>query len=352
MVAGLTMALMAGLGACGSGSGQNDNPWEDSTASGGSSGRRDEGHNDDQGTAPDSASEAATVTGLRDAVRRVSRKTTKVTRAHGQEVHVAGSPLPASRLDRQAPYLGAHQSPPRPARAPRAPSPSVAVRARMAAPEISKHYGAREPVARDAVRAAAYEPEFIAEAFDFTRTLYVAYRRAARTAEQVEAEYEAAWAQLVFDRPLRLFTGSLLAIPAWITIDVVFTAGWLINWALLVFLTTAFVAGLILVADQPSNQRARQAAEVARLRLWVTAWRKDRADARTKWSTALKQNAVLNPGERPRTHPSTAPTRLESAWGATPHKFESRILRHCSHRAIRCRAPPHAVEPYNVISLT
>lgn len=31
MVAGLTMALMAGLGACGSG--QNDNPWEDSTAS-------------------------------------------------------------------------------------------------------------------------------------------------------------------------------------------------------------------------------------------------------------------------------------------------------------------------------
>lgn len=82
MVAGLTMALMAGLGACGSGSGQNDNPWEDSTASGGSSGQRDEGHDDDQGTAPDTASEAATVTGLRDAVRHVSRKTTKVTRPH------------------------------------------------------------------------------------------------------------------------------------------------------------------------------------------------------------------------------------------------------------------------------
>ncbi|MGW2512367.1 hypothetical protein ACWC0A_23860 [Streptomyces scopuliridis] len=169
----------------------------------------------------------------------------------------------------------------------------VAVRACMAAPEISKRYGAREPVTRDAVRAAAYEPEFIAEAFDFTRTLYVAYRRAARIAEQVETEYEAAWDQLVFDRPLRLFVGSLLAIPAWIIIDVVFSAGWLTNWALLVFLITAFVTGLILVADQPSNQRARHAAEVARLRLWVTAWRKDRADARTKWSTALKQNAVL-----------------------------------------------------------
>ncbi|MFE1959018.1 FxLD family lanthipeptide [Streptomyces sp. NPDC059479] len=81
MVAGPTMALMAGLGACGSGSGQNDNPWEDSTAGGGS-GRRDEGHDDDQGTAPDTASEAATVTGPRDAVRHVSRKTTKVTCPH------------------------------------------------------------------------------------------------------------------------------------------------------------------------------------------------------------------------------------------------------------------------------
>ncbi|MFF8013296.1 hypothetical protein [Streptomyces sp. NPDC007929] len=143
------------------------------------------------------------------------------------------------------------------------------------------------------MRAAAYQPEFIAEAFDFTRTLYVAYRRAARTAEQVEAEYEAARAQLVIDWPLRLFVGSLLAIPAWVFIDVVFTAGWLTNWALVAFLTMASVAGLVLLADQPSNQRARHAAEVARLRLWVTAHRKDRIDARTTWSTALKQHAVL-----------------------------------------------------------
>lgn len=86
MTAGLTMAFMAGLGACGSesgsGSGQNDNPWEDSTASGGSSGQRDEGHDDDQSTAPDTAPEADGVTGLRDAVRHVSRKTAKVTRPH------------------------------------------------------------------------------------------------------------------------------------------------------------------------------------------------------------------------------------------------------------------------------
>lgn len=170
---------------------------------------------------------------------------------------------------------------------------SVAVRACMAAPEISKHYGAREPVTREAVRAAAYEPEFIAEAFDFTRTLYVAHRRAAQQAEQAEAEYEAASAQLVLDRPLRLFTGSLLAIPAWIIIDVVFTGGWLTNWALLLFLFTTLVAGLILVTDQPSNQRARHAAEVASLRLWLIAWRKDRADAHTKWSAVLTQNAVL-----------------------------------------------------------
>ncbi|MFF3001167.1 hypothetical protein ACFVTC_42725 [Streptomyces sp. NPDC057950] len=51
-MAGQTLALMARLGARCSGSGQNDNPREDSTASGGSSGWRDEGHDDDQGTAP------------------------------------------------------------------------------------------------------------------------------------------------------------------------------------------------------------------------------------------------------------------------------------------------------------
>lgn len=170
---------------------------------------------------------------------------------------------------------------------------SVAVHAAMAQPEISKHYGAREPVTRPAVRAAAYKPEFIAEAFNYTRTLYVAYRRAARTAEQVEAEYEAGRAQLVLDWPLRIFTGAVLAIPAWITIDVAFTAGWLTDWALLAFLITTFAAGLILIADQPSNHRARHAAEVARLRLWVIWCRKDRIDARTRWSTALKQNAVL-----------------------------------------------------------
>ncbi|WP_282704234.1 P-loop NTPase fold protein [Streptomyces sp. CC219B] len=163
----------------------------------------------------------------------------------------------------------------------------------MTQPEISKHYGAREPVTRDAVRAAADEAEFIAEAFDSTRTLYVAYRRAARTADQVEAEYEAALAQLVLDWPLRLFTCSLLAIPAWIVIDVAFTAGWLTNWAMPFFLLTALVAGLVLITDQPSNQRARHAAEVARLRLWVIMCRKNRIDTRTAWTTALKNHAVL-----------------------------------------------------------
>lgn len=38
---------------------------------------------------------------------------------------------------------------------------------------------------------------------------------------------------------------------------------------------------------------------------------------------------------------------MESVLGATPHEFESRILRHCSHRAIRRRAPPLAVGPFD-----
>lgn len=76
MVAGLTMVLMAGLGACGSGSGQGDGP---SPVSGNSSGGQyDSGDDDDRATPP----ETAAVTGLRDAVRHVSRKTTKVTRPH------------------------------------------------------------------------------------------------------------------------------------------------------------------------------------------------------------------------------------------------------------------------------
>jgi hypothetical protein len=37
----------------------------------------------------------------------------------------------------------------------------------------------------------------------------------------------------------------------------------------------------------------------------------------------------MNPGERPRTTRTTPPTQLESVLGATPHEFESRILRQC-----------------------
>jgi hypothetical protein len=37
----------------------------------------------------------------------------------------------------------------------------------------------------------------------------------------------------------------------------------------------------------------------------------------------------MNPGERPCTHPATPPPQLESVLGATPHEFESRILRQC-----------------------
>ncbi|WP_217575892.1 P-loop NTPase fold protein [Streptomyces sp. GbtcB7] len=168
----------------------------------------------------------------------------------------------------------------------------IAVRASMAEPEISKHYGARE-VTRPAVRAAAYEPEFISEAFDSTRTLYVSYRRAARSADQVQAEYEAALDQLVLDWPLRLLVGCLVAVPTWIFIDVAFTGGWLTNWAVLVFVTVAFVAGLFLLADQAANQRARHAIEVGRLRLWLTACRKTLIDRRTAWTSALQKGAVV-----------------------------------------------------------
>ncbi|WP_229695550.1 hypothetical protein [Streptomyces lacrimifluminis] len=84
MVAGLTMALMAALGACGggngsgNGSGPDDDPRGDHTVSEDSgNGQYDEG-GDDLATAP----ETATVTGLRDAVRHVPRKTTKATRPH------------------------------------------------------------------------------------------------------------------------------------------------------------------------------------------------------------------------------------------------------------------------------
>lgn len=43
---------------------------------------------------------------------------------------------------------------------------------------------------------------------------------------------------------------------------------------------------------------------------------------------------------------------LESVLGATPHEFESRILRQCSHRARCRRAPLFAVEPFDVLRPT
>ncbi|WP_330289238.1 hypothetical protein [Streptomyces sp. NBC_00576] len=75
MAAGLTVVIMAALGACGGGGGKDDDdPWRDSTAGGGSSDQYDEGEG--------AASTATTVTGLRDDVRHISRKTAKATRPH------------------------------------------------------------------------------------------------------------------------------------------------------------------------------------------------------------------------------------------------------------------------------
>ncbi|MEH0420336.1 hypothetical protein [Streptomyces sp. B21-083] len=74
MVAGLTMLLMAGLGACGDG---KDAPRGDSSASGNNgsgSGKYD--------SAPQPTPEPTTVSGLRGTVRHITRKTAKATRPH------------------------------------------------------------------------------------------------------------------------------------------------------------------------------------------------------------------------------------------------------------------------------
>ncbi|UIX32458.1 hypothetical protein [Streptomyces sp. GQFP] len=77
IVAGLTVILMAGLGACGGEGGQDDNPWQDSKVSGDSAGDQyDEGTDEGVDDAP------PTVSGLRNAVRHLPRKTTKATRPH------------------------------------------------------------------------------------------------------------------------------------------------------------------------------------------------------------------------------------------------------------------------------
>ncbi|MDQ0934238.1 hypothetical protein [Streptomyces turgidiscabies] len=68
MVAGISMILMATLGACGGGGG-GGNP----TAVGSGSGDR---------SAPDPTPTTDTVTGLRDAVRHITRKTARATRPH------------------------------------------------------------------------------------------------------------------------------------------------------------------------------------------------------------------------------------------------------------------------------
>ena len=56
----------------------------------------------------------------------------------------------------------------------------------------------------------------------------------------------------------------------------------------------------------------------------------------------------MNPGERPRTTPTTPPPQLESVLGATPHEFESRILRQCltGHDV---EGPHRKVGPFDVV---
>ncbi|NEC84769.1 hypothetical protein [Streptomyces sp. SID12501] len=78
ILAGFTVILMAGLGACGSGDGsQDDDPWM--ADDGATSSQYDDGGGADvQETAP----VTPTVHGLRNAVRHVTAKTAKATRPH------------------------------------------------------------------------------------------------------------------------------------------------------------------------------------------------------------------------------------------------------------------------------
>lgn len=78
IVAGLTMALMATLGACGGGGGKRDDDSKrDSTISGGSGSDRY-----DESPEPAPTPTPTTVTGLRDAVRHITKKTATATRPH------------------------------------------------------------------------------------------------------------------------------------------------------------------------------------------------------------------------------------------------------------------------------
>ncbi|MDX2543087.1 hypothetical protein ACOT81_22885 [Streptomyces sp. WI04-05B] len=75
MVAGLTMVLVAGLGACGGGN--------DTSRGSSASGNNGSGSGKyDNGSAPQPTQEPTTVSGLRGNVRHITRKTVKATRPH------------------------------------------------------------------------------------------------------------------------------------------------------------------------------------------------------------------------------------------------------------------------------
>ncbi len=74
----------------------------------------------------------------------------------------------------------------------------------------------------------------------------------------------------------------------------------------------------------------------------VVAFARVRRGPRARQRTSSAQVRTL-------TDPAGQPhEQLESVLGATPHEFESRILRHCSHRAIRRWAPQRAAGPIDV----
>ncbi|MFE9257917.1 P-loop NTPase fold protein [Streptomyces sp. NPDC006879] len=144
-----------------------------------------------------------------------------------------------------------------------------------------------------AVREAAFEGDFIAQAFASTRTLYINYRRADRETMQVTEEYELGRAQLSLDWPLKIFATAISATLLWGFSDVVFFGGWLSNWATLFFIAVAFLSGLRISTDEPSKQRALRATWVLWLRLQLAQHRKGRDDLRSAWATALETDGIL-----------------------------------------------------------
>lgn len=158
--------------------------------------------------------------------------------------------------------------------------------------EVRLHFGHRKQMTEDAVRKAAFELPFIAEAFTATRAPYTAHRQAVHAELDAEKRLTRARGERHFHWRLSAIGCALVALAVWLIVaDTTGLLKW--YWGVISLGSTIVAMTAWTAYDQQSSRDVRGLWELACAYFGLLGSRSYASSVRQKWSRSLVQSAIV-----------------------------------------------------------